>query len=115
MAGVTRQESGLRNYRVHLDRTGHGLIGPDDNGLLPDFERRSGLAVGRGPAADIIPPTLQMAYLAKTLAAYATKLGSPYNAARAWHRGEGLWQDAHGAHYEGLIRSAIVSARVLGS
>lgn len=107
MAGIIQQESGWTNWRVHHDGTGHGLIGLDDNGLLPDFERWSGLAVGRGRQAAVIPPGLQIRYLARTLAAYTATLGNPYTAARAWHRGEGLWHDVLGARYEQLIRAHV--------
>jgi hypothetical protein len=109
VAGVIFQESGFRNYRVHLDGTGHGLVGLDDNGLLPDFERWSGLTVGRGAAAEIIPPGLQIAYLAKTIKDYSYRVGSHYNAARAWHRGEGRGWDHLGARYEELIRSHVAA------
>ena len=34
----------------------------------------------------------------------AQEFGSAYNAARVWHRGPGLWQDAAGDNYEALIR-----------
>jgi hypothetical protein len=107
MAGVIEQESTRHNYRVHLDGTGHGLAGLDDHGLLPDFERWSGLAIGRGATAAIIPPGMQIAYLALTLAAYSARLGSPYQAARAWHRGESQWGDAAGDRYEALVRGHI--------
>ena len=109
VAGVIQQESTWRNWRVHRDGTGHGLVGLDDNGLLPDFEQWSGLTIGRGSSAAIIPPGLQIAYLAKTLNAYSKTVGSPYNAARAWHRGEGLWWDSLGVRYEELIRAHIAN------
>jgi hypothetical protein len=107
LAGIIEQESGFRNWRVHRDGTGHGLLGLDDNGLLPDFERWSGLSIGRGQAAASIPIVPQIRYAAHALADYAGRLGGPYAAARAWHRGEGLMDDAAGQHYEQLIRAHV--------
>jgi murein DD-endopeptidase MepM/ murein hydrolase activator NlpD len=107
VAGIIAQESGFTNWRVHRDGTGHGLIGLDDNGLLPDFERWAGLTCGRGAAARSIPPALQIAYLAKTIGELTRQYGSAYAAARVWHRGPGLWQDALGDRYESLIRGHI--------
>jgi hypothetical protein len=109
MAGVIQQELSWRNLRVHPDHTGHGLIGLDDHGMLPDFERWSGLTIGRGPGAAIIPPGMQIEFLAKTLAEYAISFGSPYAAARAWHRGERLMNDAAGISYERLIRAHVAA------
>jgi len=103
VAAILAQESGFTNWRVHRDGTGHGLIGLDDNGLLPDFERWSGLSCGRGFNAISIPPGLQIRYCAKTIAAYTRTYGSAYNAARVWHRGPNLWTDQLGDIYEDLI------------
>jgi hypothetical protein len=83
VAGVIAQESSWQNLRVHPDQTGHGLIGLDDHGMLPDFERWSGLTIGRGPGSAIIPPGIQIEYLARKLAEYAGRPGGPYDAARA--------------------------------
>ncbi|HLH23238.1 MAG TPA: LysM peptidoglycan-binding domain-containing protein [Chloroflexota bacterium] len=107
VAAIVAQESGFTNWRVHRDGTGHGLIGLDDNGLLPDFERWAGLAYGRGAAAVCIPPALQIAYLAKTIAELTRQYGSAYAAARVWHRGPRRWQDAQGDRYESLIQGHI--------
>jgi hypothetical protein len=107
LAGIIEQESGFRNWRVHFDGTGHGLLGLDDNGLLPDFERWSGLSIGRGQAARSIPIVPQVRYAASALADYARRLGGPYAAARAWHRGERLMDDTLGRHYEELIRAHV--------
>lgn len=107
MAGVAYQESGFRNWRVHHDGTGHGLIGLDDNGMLPEFERWSGTHVGRGAGAAIIPPELQIRYLAYQLKRYADLYGDFYAAARAWHRGGRLMNDSLGHNYERLIRAHI--------
>lgn len=108
LAGIIEQESGFRNWRVHRDGTGHGLLGLDDNGLLPDFERWwGGTAIGRGQNAASIPIVPQIRYAAHALADYATRLGGPYAAARAWHRGERLMNDAAGQHYEALIRAHV--------
>ena len=108
-AAIVQQESGFTNFRVHRDGTGHGLIGLDDNGLLPDFEQWSGLSVGRGATAISIPPKLQIEYLSKAIAAYTLQYGSAMIAARVWHRGPGLWQDSLGQQYEDLIRAHIQS------
>lgn len=107
LAGIIMQESGFRNYRVHFDGTGHGLGGLDDNGMLPDFERWSGISVGRGGDAISIPIVPQIRYLAMRLADYAQRFGGPYAAARAWHRGSNLMDDARGQQYEALIRAHV--------
>lgn len=106
-AGIIFQESSFRNWRVHADGTGHGLLGLDDNGLLPDFERWSGLSIGRGQQAVSIPVVPQLRYGAYALADYARRLGGPYAAARAWHRGERLMNDLRGQQYEQLIRAHV--------
>jgi hypothetical protein len=107
LAGIMEQEGGFRNWRVHRDGTGHGLLGLDDNGLLPDFERWSGITVGRGQSAISIPIAPQIRYAAHALADYADRLGGPYAAARAWHRGEGQMNDTRGQQYETLIRAHV--------
>lgn len=104
LAAIAKQESGFKNYRVHLDGTGHGLFGLDDNGMLPSFEAWSHLNVGRGANAIIIPIGLQIQFAKHILQTYSNKYGGPYNAARVWHRGEGQWQDERGDNYEALIR-----------
>ena len=48
VAGIIAQESTWVNHKVHRDGTGHGLIGLDDNGMLPAFEKWSNFKVGRG-------------------------------------------------------------------
>jgi hypothetical protein len=109
VAAIMRQESGFKNWRVHMDHTGHGLFGLDDNGLLPDFEQWSGQSYGRGDNARSIPPKPQIEYCCKIIAAYSAQFGSAFNAARVWHRGPGLWQDDRGTNYEALIRQHIQS------
>jgi hypothetical protein len=109
IAGILMQESTLKNYLVHRDGTGHGLIGLDDNGLLPDFERWSGLECGRGQTATCIPPHQQIEYCAKVIADYGRRYGGAFEACRAWHRGERLRDDAAGVAYEQLIRGHIRS------
>jgi hypothetical protein len=107
LAAIINQESGFKNYGVHFDGTGHGLVGLDDNGLLPDFEKWSGKSFGRGANAKTIPPELQVEYLAKTIGSMGKTYGSDFAAARAWHRGGGGMNDARGQHYEALIRGHI--------
>ncbi len=109
MAGIIKQESGFKNYGVHFDGTGHGLIGLDDNGLLPSFERWSGLSIGRGAGARTIPPEKQVEFLAKTIGEMSQRYGSAFAAARAWHRGGGAMNDSRGYHYEALIKAHIRS------
>lgn len=104
---IAYQESGFRNWRVHHDGTGHGLFGLDDNGLVPSFEAWSGMEVGRGLAAAVIPPGLQVEFAARTLAEMAQGYGDAYTAARAWHRGPTYWRDERGASYERLIRAHV--------
>ena len=108
LAGIVQQESGFKNFLVHFDGTGHGLIGLDDNGLLPDFEQKMGIFVGRGHNAISIPPDLQMQYLAMTIAAMARDHGGDsFAAAREWHRGRGLMNDSLGFRYQSLIEGHI--------
>ncbi|MFN0145055.1 MAG: hypothetical protein ACKVT1_00975, partial [Dehalococcoidia bacterium] len=105
MAGIVQQESGFKNFLVHFDGTGHGLIGLDDNGLLPSFETWAGMTVGRGAAAISIPPGLQMRFLAKTIAELTARHGNAFAAAREWHAGRGGMNGPAGLHYEQLIRA----------
>lgn len=108
IAAVVAQESSFVNYGVHRDGTGHGLIGLDDNGLLPDFERWSGTSVGRGRRAATIPPEKQIEFLAKTLGALTEKFGGDeWEAVRAWHAGVGGRNRPNGTEYEALIRGRI--------
>ncbi len=107
LAAIVQQESSFKNHLVHRDGTGHGLIGLDDNGLLPDFEKWSGLSVGRGHGARSIPPAKQLEYLAKVIGDYTKKLGDPYAAARAWHRGVGGMNDGRGVSYQKLIEGHV--------
>jgi hypothetical protein len=109
LAAIIAQESYFVNWRVHADGTGHGLVGLDDNGLLPDFEAWSGLSCGRGAEAISIPPGLQIAFAAKTLAAFTSRYGNAINAARVWHRGPGCWRDGQGDRYESLIESHLAT------
>lgn len=113
LAAITYQESGFRNWRVHHDGTGHGLIGLDDNGMLPDFEDWLGVSrgtVGRGYDAQVIPVGSQLRYLAFAIGRYGSRYGGDdYAAARAWHRGPGLMDDWRGLNYEQLIRAHIVT------
>lgn len=108
VAAVVAQESSFVNHRVHRDGTGHGLIGLDDNGLLPDFERWSGTRVGRGKRANTIPPEKQIEFLAKKLADFSEKHGGDvWEAVREWHGGYGGRDRRHAHHYEDLIRGRI--------
>lgn len=108
LAAIVHQESGFTNWRVHRDGTGHGLIGLDDNGLLPDFERWSGLTVGRGQNARSIPPERQIEYLARTIAAMASAHGGDFlAAARQWHAGGGGIESPWAYRYQSLIESHI--------
>jgi hypothetical protein len=107
LAGIIQQESSFTNWRVHNDGTGHGLLGLDDNGLLPGFEQWSGLRIGRGLNAVSIPVVPQITYAAIVLAKYAQTYGDSYAAARAWHRGQGAMNDALGQAYEQLIRKHV--------
>ncbi len=109
VAGIIQQESTWENHKVHRDGTGHGLIGLDDNGMLPGFEKWSKFKVGRGRTANIIPPKLQVEFLAKTIGEMTRNHGgNKWAAVREWHRGLGraMW-DAKGTAYENLIRKHI--------
>lgn len=107
LAAIAYQESGFKNWRVHMDGTGFGLFGLDDNGLLPDFERWSGLNVGRGDQHRPVTPNQQIEYAAMQLRKYQDQLGDAILAAQAWHRGMGAYQDELGVNYGNLIRSHI--------
>jgi len=112
MAAVIKQESSFINHAVHRDGTGHGLVGLDDNGLLPDFERWSGLRVGRGARASTIAPEKQVEFLAMTLADYTERLGGDeWAAVRAWHGGMGGRDRSYAQDYEDLIRGHIPSVQ----
>ncbi len=108
VAAVVAQESSFINFGVHRDGTGHGLIGLDDNGLLPDFETWSGLDVGRGRRADTIAPEKQIEFLSMKLAALTEKFGGDeWEAVRAWHAGVGGRDRANGREYETIIRARV--------
>lgn len=114
MAAVIRQESSFINHTVHRDGTGHGLVGLDDNGLLPDFERWAHVRVGRGRAAHTIAPEKQIEFLAKTLADYTGRCGGDeWAAVRAWHAGMGGRDRANGVEYEALIRGHVLVVQPL--
>lgn len=128
LAGMVAQESSWHNYRVHRDGTGHGLLGYDDNGLLGDFEEWSGLSIGRGASAEIIPVELQLEFAAKQLRSFQdTYADDPelpgaskeFVGPRAWHAGGGYkytddrYRDdvsrngPRGREYEQIIRNRI--------
>jgi soluble lytic murein transglycosylase-like protein len=108
VAAIVAQESSFINHGVHDDGTGHGLIGLDDNGLLPDFERWSGTRVGRGRRANTIAPEKQIEFLAKKLADLTDKFhGNEWEAVRAWHGGVKGRNRPHAKQYETIIRGRI--------
>jgi hypothetical protein len=108
LAAIAYQESGFRNWRVHQDGTGFGLFGLDDNGLLPDFERWSGLTVGRGDQHRPVTPNQQIQFAAMQLRRYQDALGGDaILAAQAWHRGMGAYQDQRGIDYGNTIRAHV--------
>lgn len=108
VAAVVAQESSFINHGVHRDGTGHGLIGLDDNGLLPDFEAWADVDVGRGRRAQTIAPETQIEFLAMKLAQLTEKFdGDEYEAVRAWHAGVGGRNRRNGVAYEALIRGRI--------
>lgn len=104
VAALIRQESRFRNLRVHMDGTGHGLAGLDDNGLRRDFERWSGLHIGPGRNANIVSADKQIEYVARRLAQSKARYGSEGAAVREWHRGAGNMNDRRGHAYEQLLR-----------
>lgn len=108
IAAVVAQESSFINHGVHRDGTGHGLIGLDDKGLLPDFEKWSGLKVGRGRRANTIPPEKQIEFLAMKLASFTDRFGGDeWEAVRAWHGGVGGRDRSYAKEYEQIIRRRI--------
>jgi len=111
MAAIVDQESSFINHTVHRDGTGHGLIGLDDHGMLPDFERWSGLRVGRGRHAVTIPPDKQLEYLARTLANYENNLGDEWAAVRAWHAGVNGRDRANGTDYQSIIEGKLAGVQ----
>jgi hypothetical protein len=112
MAGMMQQESSFKNWQVHADGHGHGLLGLDDGGLMSDFESwvrqtkpgQESYSAGRGSAAASIPPEWQIEYAAQELAQMSRAYGGDYAAARAWHRGPGAMNDSAGWNYESLVR-----------
>lgn len=104
VAALIRQESRFRNYRVHMDGTGHGLAGLDDNGLRREFERWSGLYIGPGRNANVVSADKQIEFVARRLAQSKNRYGSEGAAVREWHRGAGNMNDARGHAYERLLR-----------
>jgi soluble lytic murein transglycosylase-like protein len=108
VAAIVAQESSFINHGVHRDGTGHGLIGLDDNGLLPDFEKWSGTRVGRGHRANTIAPEKQIEFLAMKLSKLTEKFhGREWEAVRAWHGGTGGRNRPHAKQYEQIIRGRI--------
>lgn len=109
LAGMIQQESTFRNLRVHLDKTGHGLLGLDDNGLRKDFEAWSGLYIGPGTTANIVPVEPQLEFAARQLRRYqdAYPNEGPYIGAQAWHAGGGGRNNANGKNYALLIQQRI--------
>lgn len=107
MTAIVHQESGFKNFLIHFDGTGHGLIGLDDNGLKPSFEAWCGQSFGKGEDSRSIPPSLQVRFLAKTIGELTQLHGDAIAAAREWHAGRGGMNGAHGVHYEALIRGHI--------
>lgn len=111
LAGMIQQESTFKNYLVHRDGTGHGLLGLDDNGLLGDFEQwvrqtkpgQESYSVGRGSAAQSIDPEWQIEYAAKKLSELSRAYGGDLAATRVWHRGPTYYNDAQGWNYQNLI------------
>lgn len=116
LAAIVYRESTWTNWVVHKDGTGHGLVGLDDNGLLPGFEvwvrRNKGVEnqwyyVGRGSSASPIPPEWQLEYAAMMLAMMKRKYGgSTYSAVREWHCGPRI-NTSDGINYENLIRKHV--------
>ncbi len=115
LAGMVFQESSFKNFIVHHDGTGHGLLGYDDNGLLGEFEAwvrttqpgQQNFYAGRGANAVSIPPEWQLEFAAKKLSDFSRTYGGPHAAARAWHRGPGGMNDWRGQQYEQLIRGHV--------
>ena len=108
IAAIFQQESGFKNYGVHRDGTGHGLAGLDDNGLLPSFEKWSGMKVGRGASAKTIPPEKQIEFVCKAMGEMTRQYGGDgLAAARAWHRGGGAMNDSQGYNYQSLIQAHV--------
>lgn len=109
LAGMVQQESTFHNYRVHRDGTGHGLLGLDDGGLRKDFEAWSGLYIGPGPTANIVPVEPQLEFAARQLRRFQDYYGEDeFVGARAWHAGGSGRNSERGKNYERLIRARIV-------
>lgn len=121
LAAIICQESSFHNFIVHDDGTGHGLLGLDDPGLLPEFEAwvrevkggQGTYYVGRGEGARSIPVEWQIEFAAMTLARYSRDVGGDYAAARAWHSGVAGRESVDAWQYECLIRKHV--ARLFGS
>lgn len=95
----------IQNRWVHDDGHGRGFFGLDDRYVLIDFERWCGSRFASdGQPVGIVPPVLQIEFLADWLARMTTKYGDPVIAARVWHTGEGGYEQGLGGDYEALIR-----------
>lgn len=110
IAGMIQQESTRHNYRVHDDGTGHGLLGLDDNGLAQDFETWSGLSLGRGANANIVPVRPQIEFCAMQIRKFLDKYtdDDSWVGVRAWHAGGTGRNTTRGTSYEQLVRAKFI-------
>lgn len=118
LAAHVFQESRGKNYLNHSPAQGghglatdRGLVGLNEKGRLPDFEKEMGEQYGRNATGNqrTLPEREQIDFLAKTLAAGQKKYGSLNEASREWHRGHGGRNDSLGMKYqrelEGHVRN----------
>lgn len=104
----------LVNRYVHDDGHGRGFFGLDDRYGLIDFERWCGIQFASdGQPVGMVPPVLQIEYLANWLAANTATYGSAIAAAQVWHTGPGAYGSVHGQEYEARIRGHL--QRLFGS
>jgi len=112
LAAVVMQESRGINYLNHSKAQGgfgtaedRGLVGLNDKGLMPAFERFIGQSYGRASSRDqkSIPERAQIEFLAYTLAARSTALRSMNEALREWHAGAGGRNKPQARNYEASV------------
>lgn len=99
---------------VHDDGHGRGFFGTDDRYGLKDLEAWCGIQFASdGPPVGIVPPVLQIEYLAYWMSVNAPAYGSAIAAAQAWHTGPAGYGSADGQAYELAIRQHLQRLGVL--
>jgi hypothetical protein len=89
LTAILALESDFTNYQSSRNGT-HGLFSIDDkSSLFPAFESATGVSIGTGPDANVMPAENQIEFLAWSLASRAARLnGDQMAAAQSWAVGE---------------------------